>query len=99
MSKINKIIETLKAARVAKGWSQRTLSQKVGIPQSHISKIESGAVDLKTSNLMEMARTLDMEVMLVPRTMIITIRSLLSQETIKDTPPPAYRINEKSNED
>ena len=41
------ITETLKAAREAKGLSQRDLSSRAGVPQSHISKIESGVVDLR----------------------------------------------------
>ena len=41
------IIAALKAARQEKGLSQRELSAKAGVPQSHISKIERGAVDLR----------------------------------------------------
>ena len=36
-----------KAAREASGLSQRALSDLVGVPQSHISKIEKGGVDRK----------------------------------------------------
>ena len=61
------IIGTLKAAREAKGLSQRALSARIGVPQSHISKIESGGSDLKLSSLIELARALDLEIALVPR--------------------------------
>ena len=37
------------------------------MPQSHISKIEKGAVDLKLSSLVEIARALELEIKLVPR--------------------------------
>lgn len=57
----------LKTAREAKGLSQRALSVKAGVPQSHISKIENGAVDLRVSSLVELGRVLDLELMLVPR--------------------------------
>ena len=40
-----KLAATLKAAREKKGLSQRALSAHAGVPQSHISKIESGAVN------------------------------------------------------
>ncbi len=40
------ILAALKAARTNKALSQRELSKEAGVPQSHISKIEAGAVDL-----------------------------------------------------
>jgi transcriptional regulator with XRE-family HTH domain len=55
------IATTLKNARKAKGLSQRALSELVRAPQSHISKIESGGVDLRVSSLVELARVLDLE--------------------------------------
>jgi transcriptional regulator with XRE-family HTH domain len=42
--------------------TQKELGQRVGLPQSHISKIEKGAVDLQLSSLVEIARALDFEV-------------------------------------
>lgn len=61
------ISEALKTARKRKGLSQRALGKLAGVPQSHISKIESGAVDLRLSSLIELARVLDLELTLVPR--------------------------------
>lgn len=49
----------LKAAREAKGLSQRKLSVLAGVPQSHISKIENDAVDLRVSSLSSIAHPLD----------------------------------------
>ena len=64
---IDHIARTLRNAREARGLSQRALSARVGMPQSHISKIENGAVDLRVSSLVELARVLDLELELVPR--------------------------------
>ncbi len=66
----------LKAAREAKGLSQRALSELVGVPQSHISKIERGGVDLRLSSFVEIARALDLEVTLVPRKNLSAVRSI-----------------------
>jgi transcriptional regulator with XRE-family HTH domain len=66
----------LKTARIAKGLSQRALSKRAGVPQSHISKIENGGVDLRVSSLVEIARALDLEVTLVPRKNISAVRSI-----------------------
>jgi transcriptional regulator with XRE-family HTH domain len=75
------ITRALKAARRDKGLSQRDLSAKTGIPQSHISKIESGAVDLRLSSLIEFARMLDLEVTLVPRKLVPAVQSLIRSAT------------------
>ena len=70
------IANKLKAAREAKGISQRNLSKLAGVPQSHISKIENGAVDLRLSSLIELARVLGLELMLVPRKTLPAIKSI-----------------------
>lgn len=70
------LAEQLKAARSENGLSQRALGQRVGAPQSHISKIESGQVDIKTSSLIELARALGLEPMLVPRRLVPAVEAL-----------------------
>lgn len=64
---IHEIAASVKAARKAKALTQQELGQRVGLPQSHISKIEKGGVDLQLSSLVEIARALELEVKLVPR--------------------------------
>ena len=71
------IAQALKAAREGKGLSQRALAKLAGVPQSHISKIESGAVDLRLSSLVEIARALDLEVTLVPRKNLSAVQSIM----------------------
>lgn len=92
----------LKKARMEKGLSQRALSEIAGLPQGHISKIESGIVDLQTSSLIELARALDLELMLVPRKLIRTVTALsmgIDEKTTEQR--PMYRLDEveKINED
>lgn len=78
MSYLNdQILKSLKRARKAKGLSQRELSAKSGVPQSHISKIENGAVDLRVSSLVALARTLDLELELVPRKTVPAVQSIV----------------------
>lgn len=71
------IASTLKAARESKGLSQRELHGKAGVPQGHISKIENGAVDLRLSSLVALARILDLELMLVPRKAASAVQSIV----------------------
>ncbi|MGM0634058.1 MAG: helix-turn-helix domain-containing protein [Pseudomonadota bacterium] len=88
------IIEALKKARKERGLTQRGLSEKAGIPQSHISKIESGAVDMKLSSLVELARSLGLEVTVIPRRLVPAVEALL-----KGAPSgqrrPAYSLEEE----
>lgn len=71
------IAQNLKAAREAKGLSQRALARLAHLPQSHISKIENGAVDLRLSSLIEIARALDLEVAMIPRKTLTAVQSIV----------------------
>jgi len=71
------IASMLRAAREAKALSQRELGKRSGVPQGHISKIESGVVDLRLSSLIELARVLELELTLVPRKSVPAVQSLV----------------------
>lgn len=73
---IDAIVETLRKARASQGLSQRELSVDSCVPQGHISRIENGAVDIRVSSLVALARALDLEVMLVPRRVVPAVRSI-----------------------
>lgn len=74
---IEHVAKILRETRDKRGLSQRQLSTSSGVPQSHISKIESGAVDLRLSSLIELARTLDLELTLVPRQAVPAVQSVI----------------------
>ena len=59
--------EMLRAARERRGLTQRELGRLAGVPQSHISKIESGAVDLRLSSLLALAAVLELDLVLTER--------------------------------
>lgn len=80
------IASALRAARESKGLSQRELSAKSGVPQGHISKIENGAVDLRTSSLVALARVLEQELLLIPRKVVPAVHSIVRSST-PNTPP------------
>jgi HTH-type transcriptional regulator/antitoxin HipB len=95
---LKSIATLIKRAREDKGLSQRALGERVGLPQSHLSKIESGAVDLQTSNLMQIARALDLELTLIPRAALPVVQALsATRPTGKSnlTPIPAYRLDDE----
>lgn len=70
------LAKTLKQAREAKTLSQRELSKRTGVPQSHISKIEKSGVDLRVSSLNAIANALDLELALVPRKAVPAVKSI-----------------------
>ena len=77
----------LRAARLKKGLTQTELAQKVGMPQGHISSIEQGKIDLRLSTLVEIARVLDQEVMLIPRTSVALVKGIIEGKTDMNTTP------------
>lgn len=92
------ILESLREARIQKGLSQRELSAISGVPQSHISKIESGSVDLRMSSLITLARVLDLELFVAPKKSVPAIKSIIrcSQGINDDSEQmsPAYQLEE-----
>lgn len=67
------LAETIRQARLQKGWSQRELSTRACMPQAQISRFETGSVDPQVSTLVELARTLDLDLQLVPRTAVTAV--------------------------
>ncbi|MEA3640869.1 MAG: helix-turn-helix transcriptional regulator [Lamprobacter sp.] len=86
------IVGRLKAAREAAGLSQRALSTMTGLQQGQLSKIESGLVDPRLSSVLEMARALELEPVLVPRRSLLAVRALLGLDA--DAGRPAYRLDD-----
>lgn len=84
------IITALRQTRLELGLSQRALAERAGVPQAHISRIERGLVEPRLSMLLELARLLRLEPMLVPVQRIALVEALLRGEDPADTPlyPP-----------
>jgi len=59
----------LRAIRKQRGLSQHQLSQMAGIPQGHLSNLEKEKVDPRLSTLLEVARSLDLEIFLAPKSL------------------------------
>jgi HTH-type transcriptional regulator / antitoxin HipB len=90
------LVAELAAARREAKLSQRALGKKVGLAQSHVSKIERGAVDPQLSNLLEIARALGLELMLVPNRLVPAVRALRrpAVEGSGSDQLPAYRLDD-----
>ncbi|MGH6827390.1 MAG: helix-turn-helix domain-containing protein, partial [Rhizomicrobium sp.] len=77
--------QTLQAARERKGLSQRALAAKLGVRQSYVSRIENAGVDPKASSLTEIARALDLELVLIPRRLVPAVQALQRQDEPNDS--------------
>lgn len=75
------LITRLRRARETAGMSQRALSDRSGLTQSHISHIERGTLEPGISNLIDLARALDMELVLVPRKLLPAVEGILGSNS------------------
>ena len=80
---MNEIIRLLKQHRIDRNLNQGDFGNKLGMPQSHISKIEKGGTDPRLSTITDMARLLDQELILVPREMLHTVRAFINGENLQ----------------
>lgn len=83
----------IKTARETTPLSQRELSSRSGVPQAQISKFENGAVDLRLSSLVSLARALGLEIELVPRKALPGVHAVMRGGSAAST--PAYSLEDK----
>src|SRR3984885_3592355 len=66
----------LTAERHKRGWSQAELGQRLGLPQMHISGIETGKVAPRFDTMLDLVRVLDHDLLLVPRDLVPVVQFL-----------------------
>ena len=67
----------LKQARLKRGWSQVELGRRVGLPQAHISGIETGKTVPRFDTLLDLVRVLDRDLVMVPRALVPAVQALI----------------------
>jgi HTH-type transcriptional regulator / antitoxin HipB len=77
------IQEQVRVARDSKGLTQADLGSRIGQPQSAVSRIERGG-DLRVSTLLEMARVLEMEPILIPKHLVPAVLALVGQAVVRN---------------
>lgn len=80
-TRLNRLPEAMRrdlvAARRKRCWSQAELGRRVGLPQAHISGIETGKVVPRFNTLLDLVRVLDYDLLLVPRTLAPAVQSMI----------------------
>ena len=84
---IQELAKKLKATRKNKGVSQREFAKTIGMPQSRLSRIENGITDIQISSLLELAISLDLELMLIPRQIVPIVSNLIRELTGPEEKP------------
>ena len=86
----------IKEARVKRGWGQRELGSQVGLPQPHISAIESGEIVPRFDTLLDLVRVLDLDLLLVPRSLVPAVQSLIrAQKQPESVEKPLYAADDE----
>jgi transcriptional regulator with XRE-family HTH domain len=93
------MLRDLKAARLKRGWSQAELGQRVGLPQMHISGIETGKIVPRFDTLLDLVRVLDFDLLMVPRSLVPAVQSLIRDHDRETEERPLYASNEESEEE
>jgi transcriptional regulator with XRE-family HTH domain len=75
----------MKRARKETGVSQRAVSDRSGVSQAQLSKIERGRVNFSVETMVRLTRALELELMLVPKKYIPVVTSIVRRGP--DAPP------------
>ena len=78
---LNQLPETMRRelieARRKRSWSQAELGKRVGLPQTHVSGIETGRVVPRFDTLLDLVRVLDRDLLMVPRELVPMVQALV----------------------
>jgi transcriptional regulator with XRE-family HTH domain len=99
------VVRALIEARHAHHWTQRDLASRVGLPQVHISAIETGKVAPRFNTLLDLVRILGFDLLLVPRPLVPAVQSLIrdaehpESEHTEEVERPLYALEEQGGHD
>jgi len=87
--------DVLRDARQRTQLSQQQLAQKLGLRQRQISDLERATTDSRISTIQNVARALDLELMLIPRHLIAAVETLQRAGTEAGT-RPLYALDDET---
>ena len=100
------MLRELKNTRINRRWSQAELGRRAGLPQAHVSGIETGKIVPRFDTLIDLVRLLDHDLILVPRALVPAVGSLVrdsrhSGSGLRDDELPLYAtdLQEEAGED
>ena len=84
--------QDLIAARHTLGLSQLELGRRLGLPQMHISGIESGKVVPRFDTLLDLVRILNHDMLMVPRALVPAIQAMIRDSKGEQGDEPLYAL-------
>jgi transcriptional regulator with XRE-family HTH domain len=72
----------LAEARHRRGWSQAEVGRRTGLPQAHISGIETGKIVPRFDTLLDLVRVLDYDLLLVPRSLVPAVQAITRDQNL-----------------
>jgi transcriptional regulator with XRE-family HTH domain len=88
---------SIKEARAKRGWGQRELAAAIGLQQPHISALESGEIVPRFDTLLDIIRVLDLDLLLVPRSLVPAVQSLIRTQN-EPSEKPLYAADDDDDE-
>jgi len=92
--------------RHKRGWSQAELGRRLGLPQMHISGIETGKIVPRFDTLLDLVRVLGWDLLMVPRSLVPAVQALVrdhrraDRDTATDEGErPLYAADEEEEQD
>lgn len=86
--------ETLRKQRRKHSWSQAEFGERIGLGQEHVSNIERGKTSPRVDTLLDVVRALDLDLVLVPRTLVPAVQALLRDyqhgSAVREDDQPMY---------
>jgi hypothetical protein len=61
------------------------LGRRIGLPQTHISNIEAGRIVPRFDTLLDIVRTLDHDLLMVPRSLVPAVQALVRDQQHDNT--------------
>jgi transcriptional regulator with XRE-family HTH domain len=95
----------LKKARTKRGWSQTELGRHIGLPQTHISGIETGRIVPRFDTLLDLARILGHDLLMIPRELVPAIQGIIRDHRHQEKEPyeeeerPLYSIDKNDDDE
>jgi transcriptional regulator with XRE-family HTH domain len=83
---LDELGDLLRQARLAEGLTQEQVADLAGISRPRYRDIETGAAAARVTTLMNVARALGLEMMMVPQAMVPAVRALMRTQDEDDLP-------------